>query len=158
MKRAAVMCVLVGLVAGALVAPAGAANSKPKRVTRSAEATYDLPYLISPSLAGGGCFHAGGIGNPCPVFMLEKGEQWVTMEVHDASGTPAAFKIWQKKDPNDLSSSTMGGPFCGTTGNEPVRLAPGVEVGVSVFAFGDVICPGGFATTGTVTAVFSNVP
>lgn len=83
----------------------------------------------------------------------------MTMEVADASGTPTAFTIAQKSDPAaSLTAETMGGPFCGSSGKEPVKLMPGVEVVVRVYAFGDVVCPGAFGTTGTVTAVFSNVP
>ncbi|MGH2806187.1 MAG: hypothetical protein ACRDKT_02820, partial [Actinomycetota bacterium] len=129
-------------------------------VTRRAEATYELPYLGSPS-TGGGCFSLGVASNDCPTFLTTPKENWVRMEVEDAaSPTPVAFSIFQSndQDPSTLESTIMGGPFCGSSGKEPVRIAPGVEVGVFVYASGDFVCPGAFATSGTVKAVFSNLP
>jgi hypothetical protein len=157
MKRA-VVCVLIAVVSGALVVPAQAAKTRPKKVTRRAEATYDLPYVFSPSISGGGCFTVAVAGNECPVFSISKTEEWVTMEVKDDSGTPSAFSIWQKGESDGTGFTVMGGPFCGSSGKNPIRLAPGVEVGVAVYASGDVVCPGAIGTSGTVTAVFSNIP
>jgi hypothetical protein len=158
MKRTVVACALIAAVSFALVVPAEAAKTRSKRITRRAEAAYALPYLISPSISGGGCFTVGVAGNECPVFTISKTEEWVTMEVHDESGTPSAFSIWQKGESDGMSFTVMGGPFCGSSGKDAVRIAPGVDVGVAVYAFGDVVCPGAIATSGTVTAVFSNVP
>lgn len=150
-----IVSVVIAALACALAIPADAATTKPKKVTRPAEDTYGLPYLISPSFPGGGCFFPV---NDCPGFRTSKKEQWVTMQLKDASGTPTAFSIWQKVDPSDLSAKRVGGPFCGSTGDDPVRITGGVPVGVSVYASGDVVCAGAVGTRGTVTAVFSNVP
>ncbi len=155
-KRTGAVCLLFAALVGMLAAPADAAKRKPKRVAREVAATYALPFLGGPSTPGG-CFTAGPLGNPCPTFGTTRIERWVTMEVQDASGTPTAFEIHQSDD-ELLSSTYVGGPFCGSSGPVPVRLTPGVEVIVFVYSSGDVVCPGAVGTTGTVTAVFSNVP
>jgi hypothetical protein len=162
MKRAGVVCVLFALVAGALVVPADAANKRKnsKKVTRRAEATYQYPAAGSPTTKAP-CVTLTVVGDTCPTFVIYPTEKWVTMDVDDAaSPTPVAFSIWQNPD-DELGEGALeirGGPFCGSSGKEPVKLTPGVEVGVLVYASGDVVCPGAFGTTGTVKAVFSNVP
>lgn len=157
-KRTGSVCLLFAVLVGMLAAPADAAKRKPKRVTREVAVTYTLPFLGSPS-TGGGCFTVGPVGNDCPRFVITKRERWVTMEVDDASGTPTAFEIRQADPDGELLTSTyMGGPFCGSSGPLPVRLTPGLEVIVYVYSYGDFVCPGAVATTGTVSAVFSNAP
>lgn len=151
MRRTLVVCLLFTLLAGTFMMPAEAAKRKSKRVTREAVDTYGMPWLSSPS-TGNGCF-----GDGCVGFRISGSERWVTMQVRDQSGTPTAFRITQKTD-SARRGQTMRGPFCGTSGVEPVRLVPGVEVHVYVYALGDMGCPGSFGTSGKVRAVFSNLP
>lgn len=151
LKRTGVVCLLFVLVAGMLVAPADAAKRKPKKVTREAVATYRYPAVGSPSTRSA-CL-------PCPVFTISATERWVKMEVFDdASLAPVAFSIFQNTDNNNAVLEKVGGPFCGSSGKQPVEITPGVDVGFTVYSFGDVVCPGAVGTTGTVRAVFSNVP
>ena len=150
MKRNAVVVLVFVLLAGALVTPADAGRRNPKKVSREAVSTYDHPSPGSPSTKG--------VCTPCGTFQISGSERWVRMEVvDDASLAPVAFSIYQNLD-NDNLFERVGGPFCGSTGKEPVELTPGEHVGFNVYAFGDVVCPGAVATMGTVTAVFSNVP
>ena len=152
MRRAWIAGLLLALLAGTLVTPADAAKRKPKKVTRQAQATYGSPAPISPSTAGG-CWEVGE--SLCPIFPISATERWVTMEVvDDASSAPVAFSIVQE----DEQTGIRGGPFCGSTGEDPVEVTPGVEVGVMIYTSGDVVCPSAVATTGTVKAVFSNLP
>ncbi len=156
MRRVGLICLLMALLAGTLLAPADAAKNKPKKVTRPAEATYGFPATGSPSTTGL-CFNLGG-PRSCPEFPIYATEKWVTMEVIDAAGSaPVALSIWQNPDGDD-SGEEIGGPFCGFSGKQPVKITPGVDVSVVVYASGDVLCPGAFATEGTVKAVFSNAP
>ena len=156
-KRTGILCLLFVLLAGMLVESAAAGKRRPRKVTRDAEATYALPWLGTPSTAGG-CVNLGVANNDCPKFTISTTERWVRMEVADETGTPTAFRITQRRDPNSLDPETHAGPFCGSSGEEPVELVPGVDVIVHVYALGDIVCPGSFGTSGTVTAVFSNVP
>ena len=150
-KRTRVVCLVFALVAGAFVAPADAGKRESKKVTREAVDTYGLPWTSTPS-TGEGCF-----GNGCVRFRISGSERWATIEVSDESGTPTAFKVAQKTD-RGRAAETMGGPFCGSSGEKSVRLVPGAEVFVYVYGFGDVDCPGSVGTTGSVKAVFSNLP
>ena len=150
MKRTGMVSLAFVLVAGALVAPADAGRRAPKKVTREAVGTYDHP---SPGSAS-----TKAVCSPCGTFQISGSERWVRMEVvDDMSQNPVAFSIYQNKD-GDNFFERVGGPFCGSTGKEPVEITPGEYVGFNIYAFGDVVCPGAIATTGTVTAVFSNVP
>ena len=150
MKRTWLICLVLALLAGALVVPADAAKEDPT-LTRRAVATYDNPTLGMASGTGGAaCL-------PCPSFAVSSKDRWVKVEVvDDASPAPVAFAIRQETV-DGRCCDHVAGPFCGSTGEEPVALTRGLEVYVFVFAFGDVACPGGLATTGTVTAEFSKL-
>ena len=150
-KRTGVVCVLVAVLVGALIAPA--AHGRTKQVTRDASVSYELPWMGN--RIAGGCGSFNDVGNPCPRLPITRSERWVTMEINDDSGTPAGFSIHQvTPDGTEL----VGGPFCGSTGDKPVKLMPGRTVLVKVYATGDVLCPGAFGTSGSVEAVFSNTP
>jgi hypothetical protein len=148
MKRTPVACLLVALLAGTLMGPAEAARG---RVSREAVDTYELPWPGSPSISQG-CF---GDDN-CPSFTAAKSERWVSVEVTDDSGTPTAFRVVQITEGDHHPTETASRPFCGSTG-EPVKVTRGAEVAVRVYALGDAVCPGSLGTSGTVTAVFSNL-
>lgn len=153
MKRATLVCLAVALLAGALVAPADAGKRKPKKITREAVAKYDYPVFGPASADNGACL-------PChPYLPTFADERWVRVTVEDAvSPTPVAFYIREVDPDGNRQPVEGGGPFCGSTGDQRVEIRPGYRIFVSVYALGDVVCPGAVATTGTVTAVFSNVP
>jgi len=153
MKRTGIVCLLFALLAVTLVAPADAAKRKRKKVTREAVATYDYPTFGSATIDNGACA-------PChPYLDTSAQERWITVTVEDAaSPAPVAFSIWEVAADGSRLPVEGGGPFCGSTGGQPVEIRPGFRVFVAVYALGDVVCPGGISTTGTVTAVFSNLP
>ena len=163
MKRTGMISVIFALLATIIVTPAGAAKTSPVMDTRRAVATYAVPTIGSASRTGGAaCL-------PCPTFEISKKERWVKVGVHDdASPAPVAFDIRQRSSDGDCCE-IVAGPFCGSTGKRPiqstpssgrppVRITPGLDVLVFVYASGDVACPGAVGTTGSVTAVFSNAP
>ena len=152
MKRTWLVCLVFALLASALITPANAAKSSWEEVTRRVVVDYDNPTLGSAVGTGGAaCL-------PCPSIAVTAKDRWVTMEVNDdLSPAPVAFGIRQAK-PGGGCCVEVAGPFCGSTGKQPVEITPRLDVYVFVFAFGDVTCPGAVGTTGTVTAVFSNVP
>ena len=151
MKRTWLICLVFALMAGALVVPADAAKEGPT-LTRREVVTYDNPtFGLASGTGGAACF-------PCPSFDVSEQDRWVKMEVvDDVSPAPVAFAIRQEKLDGGCCDH-VAGPFCGSTGKQPVALTRGLDVYVFVFALGDVACPGAFATTGTVTAVFSKLP
>ena len=149
MKRTAMVCLLVTLLAATLLAPADAAKRK---ITRRVVTTYDNPTLgLASGTGGAACL-------PCPSFAVFAADKWVQMQVDDdVSPAQVAFDIRQSKSDGSCCEK-VAGPFCGSTGNQPVGITPGHDVYVFVFASGDVTCPGAAGTSGTVTAVFSNAP
>lgn len=157
MKKTMAVALSLGLLVGALVAPAEAGKKKkkkPKRVERVAEITYDGPAWGSAS-TGGVCFRPT---NSCGDIATGGDEKFVKMEIDDATGTSVAFTLGQDTDPDTFGTETQYGLFCGTTGDEAIEIEPGYPLIVFPWAFGDVACPGAVATTGTITATLSNLP
>jgi hypothetical protein len=159
MKKVLSVLLMVGLVVGSLAMPAEAGKKKKKkkvvRVERTVESVYQAPAIGSPS-AGGACPNAT---NSCAEIATGAEDKYVKVSVEDATGTAVAFSLAQDTDEATLGSEVDMGVFCGTTGDETIAVqAPGVPLLSFVWAFGDIICPGGVATTGTVSATFSNLP
>ncbi len=155
MRKAIAVALALGLLAGAMVAPAEAGKKKKKkRVERVAETTYEAPALGS-ATTGGVCLRPT---NSCGDIATSGDEKCVKVEIADATGTAVAFTLGQDSDPATLGTELDYGQFCGTTGDEPIEIEPGYPLVVFPWAFGDVVCPGGVATTGTVTATLSNLP
>ncbi len=155
MKKMIAVALSLGLLGGALVGPAEAGKKKkPKRVERVAEIQYEAP-AIGTATAGGFCIRATG---SCGDIATGSTESFVKMEIDDASGTAVAFTLGQDTDPNTLGTETQYGDFCGTTGDEAIKIEPGFPLIVFPWAFGDVVCPGAFGTQGTIKATLSNLP
>lgn len=162
MKRILVLMMVIGLIFGSIATAEAGKNKKkkkvppaPVRVERVAEAIYDAPAFGSAS-TGGVCAAAT---NSCAAIPTGADDLFVKVEVKDTTGTPVAFTLGQDTDPATLGTETRYGIFCGTTGDTPIPIeAVGVELLSFVWAFGDIVCPGGVATTGTVVATFSNMP
>lgn len=156
MKKTIAVALSLGLLGAALVAPAEAAKKKkkPKKVERVAEITYDAPAFGTPSTTGV-CFRPT---NSCGDIATGATEKFVKMEIDDATGTAVAFTLGQDTDPDALGTETKHGVFCGTTGDKAIKIEPGYALIVFPWVFGDVVCPGAVATTGTITATLSNLP
>ncbi len=157
MKKIIVVAIVIGLLAGAMLAPAEAAKKKkPKKVVRTVEAVYQFPGFGVAS-QGVGCSPALG---SCGNFAVGSEENFVTITLTDQSGTPTAFSVAQDTEPGDTTNTieTNHGTFCGTTGDEPLPILAGYEMTIFIWAWGDAVCPTGVGTTGTVTAEFSNLP
>jgi hypothetical protein len=157
MKRTFSVVMMIALVLGAFAAgPADAKKKKPKKVTRIAEAAYTAPGFGT-ATQGVGCSPALG---SCGNFATGMNEKYLKVTLTDSSGTPTAFSVAQDTEPGDATNTieTNHGTFCGTTGDEPIKLVPGAEITVFIWAWGDAVCPTGFGTSGTVTAEFSNLP
>lgn len=158
MKRTLAVFLVLGLVFGALAsAEAGKKKKKkPKKVTRTMEAVYQLPGFGTAS-AGVACSPALG---SCGNFAIGPDEHFAKISLADATGTPVSFSVAQDTEPGDATNTieTNHGTFCGTTGDKPINILPGYEMTIFIWAWGDVLCPTGFGTTGTITAEFSNLP
>jgi hypothetical protein len=143
MKKAIITALVLGLVAGSLAAPASAQKKKKKvkKVERVVEHVYEAPAIGSGT---GACLRPT---NSCGDIGVAMTERYVKVEVVDSSGTKVRFSVQQ--DGKSL------GAYCGTTGDEPIEVAPGGQL--TVFPWTAGTCPG-VATQGTITATLSNLP
>jgi len=153
MRKAIVVALVLGLVAGALSAPAVAKKKKPKKVERVVEITYDAGATGVGSPVGTGvCFRPTNSCGDIPVGSTEK---FITVELKDTSGLPVSFSLTQDTDPEALGSESDLGDFCGKT-DEPIQIEPGFTVIVFPWTLGPAC--GSVATSGTVSATLSNLP
>lgn len=153
MKKAIIVALVMGLMAGALSAPAAAAKKKkaPKKVTRTAESVYDTPAIGHPDLVVG-C--SGSTG--CAAFGIGATESFISLEIVDSSGLPVYGSASQDTDGDGFGD--VGFNFCGKT-SEPMPVEPGVELNIFISAAGGTnpACAGA-GTTGVVKAEISNLP
>ena len=155
MKRVLVLILALGLVFGSIAtADAGKKKKrkKPAKIEREAQGSYDAPTPV----AAGGCAQTGAVG--CVTIPSGPDEIYVTATVTDQTGTPVPVSVQADLDGNNQSDTTYGG-FCGSTA-EPILIDAGATiqfwVGITPGSVA-LACPG-FATSGTVDVVFSNMP
>ena len=150
MKRFLVLSMVLGLLAGNVMA--AEAKKKPQRTTRTVEGSYASPVLGM----YGDCAEQEGIG--CVSFVAGEQERYLTAKVQDAHGLPVFVLIRSKAAGAFGEGSEPYGTFCGET-TEPIAVPPGTElefwVGAAASVYG---CQPGFATSGEITATFSNLP
>lgn len=156
MKKAIVMALVLGLIAGMMSVPATAGKKKKKkkknvRVEREAQGTYALPSLV----VAGGCGQADAIG--CVTFATGGKEQWITKaQVTDEHGQPVYVSIQQDTDGDNQMDNTVGS-FCGEL-EESLKFIKGYEVAFWVMTPPtDIACPTGQGTSGAIDVTFSNL-
>jgi hypothetical protein len=161
MKKAIVVAITAGLIAGAFVGPAdaGKKKKKPVRVERVVEVDYAAPGIgvTTPAAAGGICPFADPTTQQCIEIPLQVGEAYVKIEIADAAGQTVAGYISQGDVDGD-GISDLYGDFCGAH-PEPIELmSASAPVRVSFYNGATADCAPSLATTGTITATFSNLP
>ncbi|HVM33896.1 MAG TPA: hypothetical protein VM784_00950 [Actinomycetota bacterium] len=154
MKRTLAVLLAFGLVGGALAAgPAEAKKKKkkkPKRVERVIKSEYQAPAIGSGS---GVCFRPTNSCGDLPIGLHEK---FVKVEIADTTGLPVYFNLGQDTDPDTFGTEKSYGSFCGSTGDEAIKILPGYPLVVFPWLLGPT-CPS-VGTSGTVTATVSNLP
>lgn len=150
--------ILTGMVALSLiVAPAAEAKKKkpkgPQRTERTAESSYDTPAIGHPDVAVG-CSGANG----CAEFALGADESYITLSIEDSSGMPVYASAGQDTDGDGLADASQFN-FCGST-PEPVPVLPGypLNIFIGIGPGASPPCAPALGTSGTVTAVISNMP
>lgn len=160
MKKAIVVAVSMGLLAGALVGPADAKKKKKVvRVERTVEVEYQAPGLgvATPGPSGGICPFSDPTTQECIEIPLQLGEMYVKVEIQDAAGQKVAGYISQGDTSGD-GISDLYGDFCGAH-PEPIELqSTSAPVRVSFYNGAKLDCAPSIATTGTVVVTFSNLP
>lgn len=144
--------VVVALVTGLLVGSAASADARkkkaPKKTTRVAEADYIAPARLYWAPTGD---NIGGA-----TFATAATESYVTVDIADDTGMDVSAAVGQDPEGDGTVATTA---FCTST-EEPIAIEPGLEITVFVFVgpCTDPALAPAFATQGTITATFSNLP
>lgn len=167
MKKAIVVALTAGLLAGALVGPADAGKKKkkpapppaPVKVERVVEVEYAVPNLglATDGAAAGVCML--DVNNPgnCVSVPLQAGEAYVKVEAADATGQKV-FGFLSQGDTDGDGVGNLYGDFCGAH-EEPVEmLSQSVALQLNVYNGARGACVPSIATSGTLTVTFSNIP
>ncbi|MFN2588421.1 MAG: hypothetical protein ABR613_09950 [Actinomycetota bacterium] len=167
MKKAIVVALTAGLLAGALVGPADAGKKKkkpapppaPVKVERVVELPYQVPNIgvATPATAGGFCMLSLDNPGTCVNIPLQAGEAYVKIEVKDASGQKS-FGFLSQGDTDGDGIGNLYGDFCGAHPEPIEMLSQSVPLQISIYngARGD--CVPSIATSGMITATLSNLP
>lgn len=160
MKKAIVVAVSVGLLAGALVGPADAKKKKKVvRVERTVEVEYQAPGagVATPGPSGGVCPFADPTTQECIEIPLQVGELYVKVAIQDAAGQKVIGYISQGDTTGD-GISDFYGTFCGAH-PEPIELqSTSAPVRINFYNGANANCAPSIVTTGTITVTFSNLP
>jgi hypothetical protein len=149
------LALVVGLT---FMAPTVEAKSKKKKkkVVPKIERTVSAGYLVPVGAAEqGGYVTAAGNNVGGVAFTPAPGEAYVSVTITDTAGQPVSGMIAQDTNGDNLTDTSAG--FCGAT-TEPVPIDPAYNVVVYVFEGPCSDTTPAVATTGTVTATFSNLP
>ncbi|MGH2730472.1 MAG: hypothetical protein ACRDJI_07660 [Actinomycetota bacterium] len=138
---------VLGLVAGSLVAPAAAKKKKPKKVERALEVRYDQPAVGSPGV--------GGV-TVQPSITSGVSEVYIAVEqTDDVSPLPFVRLAW---DTDGDGTNDTGFTVCGGKTEEPMPIPGGTEISVFPYIAPGPQCATGFNTTGKIVFTFSNLP
>ncbi|MFN2526812.1 MAG: hypothetical protein ABR505_11215 [Actinomycetota bacterium] len=154
MKKLVVLVALAGLLLASLAAPADAQKKKkkkPQRTEREVSSEYQAPAIGSAD-AGGACLAAT---NSCGTFTATAEEHYMKVVIEDAAGGPVSASVGWDVDGDGLSDTQF--TLCGETASF-MPIDNTFEINVFIWALPSSSCPDGHATTGTVTATFSNLP
>lgn len=148
MRKLLVVAAVCGLLVSSVASAEAGRKKAPKKRTRVAEASYIAPAYFYWAPTGD---NIGGV-----TFPTGADEAFVSIEISDSSGMDVSAAVGQDPEGDNTVSTTA---FCTST-EEPVPIEPGLEVTVFVYV-GPCTSPApapAFATQGTVTATFSNLP
>ena len=151
MKKLLIGSMVLGLVIGAVAT--AEAKKKPQRTTRTVEGSYDSPVL-------GIYAQCGEPGVGCVSFSARQNERFLTAKAEDAHGLPAYVLVRSAASGAFGAGTETYGEFCGET-TEPIAIPSGGKLEFMVGAAASVYlasCEPGVATSGTITATFSNLP
>ncbi len=157
MRKALTTILALGLVAGALLAPAAEAKKK-KPYKRVATHQYSVPAFGQADI-GGTCPNAA---SGCARFATTAKDKVVVAKIVDATGTPVTGTLSHPDQNGDGFVESLGS-FCGQS--EKVAIQAGVELIVFPYMIGSTgafesfggpsQCPG-IATQGKITATFTS--
>lgn len=155
MRRATAVALIIATLAGSMMgSSADAAKKKEKvvKVERVVEHAYSAP-----SFGIGGAPYSyclAQMEDPgCVDIPLASHEKFVNIEVADAAGQDVYWILAQDTDTTNMGYDIFH-KGCGDS-EEAIPVIPGLELRISVYAFGGAACPAA-ATTGTIKATLTN--
>jgi hypothetical protein len=149
MKRYLALALTLGLVAGAMSAPAEAAKKKKKKATvRVLEVRYENP-AFGVGGVGGGC-------SGCPGITVGLNESYALIEIIDDTSPTGYVSLNYDTDGDGVQDGGSGPVVCGST-PEPVPMEPGAAYTAWPWLAG-IECPGASSTAGTIKVLFSSDP
>lgn len=147
MRRAWTILLALGLIGGAVAAPAEAGKKKPKKATvRTFEVRYEQPALGVGGV-GGGC-------SGCPSIPVALNETYAVFVIEDDNSPSGYIDLSYDADGDGIQDIGSGPTVCGST-PEPVAVEPGASYTAWPWA-GGAGCPGSSSTSGTIKVMFSN--
>ena len=157
MKKSVITVLMLGLIAGMMVAaPAEAAKKKKKKVTRTVEAAYQCPCGVK-VLGNGPGFITAGQELGGAVIPTSMNDRYVSIKIDDQSGQNVFARLSQGDTDGDGFSDIVA-DVCTET-SEPVALPGGSELQIFIYSGNCGMEPTpSIALGGTVTATFSNMP
>jgi hypothetical protein len=161
MKKLVITIVSLGLIAGALLAPAADARRRRKPYKRTASQSYMVPAFGQADI-GGTCPSQPAEIDGCASFPTKGKDKFAKVTINDATGLPVTGTLSHPDQNGDGFVEPLGS-FCGKS--KKVAIQPGAELIVFPYAIGSTgatsslggpeQCPG-IATQGKITAVFTD--
>ncbi len=159
MKKTIVTILSIGLIAGALFAPA--ADAGRRRYKRTAKQKYMVPAFGQADI-GGFCPSQPSELDGCATFPTRGKDKFVKVTIKDAAGFPVTGTLSHPDQDDDGFVESLGS-FCGKS--KKVAIQSGAQLIVFPYAIGSTgafssfggpeLCPG-IATQGKVIAVFTD--
>lgn len=133
MKKTIITILSIGLVAGALFAPAAEAGKrKKKKYKRTAKEAYTAP-AFGQAESAGFCPNEPAELNGCASFPTKGKDRFVKVKIKDATGLPVTGTLSHPDQNGDGFVESLGS-FCGKS--RKVAIQPGAELIVFPYAVG----------------------
>jgi hypothetical protein len=161
MKKTVISILMIGLVAGAFLAPAADARKRRRLYKRTASYKYQVPAFGSPEV-GGGCPGEPRQLDGCATFPTRGKDKFVKVTIKDMAGFKVSGSITHPDQDGDGFVEPVA-DFCGKS--KKVAITPGADVVVFPYMIGSTgafesfgLAPQclGIATQGKIKAVFTN--
>ncbi|MDQ3962846.1 MAG: hypothetical protein M3277_02885 [Actinomycetota bacterium] len=145
MRKAIAILMLIGLVAGLMSAPAGAAKKK-KPTVRTFEARYENPAFGVGGVVGG-C-------SGCPSVPTGENEFFAMIFIEDDYSPSGYVSFNYDSDGDGFENPGSGPDVCGST-EEPVAVEPGTSYTAWPWMVGTG-CRGSASVSGTIKVLLSS--
>lgn len=148
MRRVWTIVLVLGLIAGAMAAPAEA--GKKKKAKKASVRTFEVRYE-NPAFGIGG---VGGGCSGCPSLVFGAEEKYAVILIEDDVSPSGYINLSYDADGDGLQDLDAGPTVCGST-DGPVEIEPGTAYTAWPWLAG-VGCPGSSSVAGTIKVLTSS--